>query len=292
MKNTSLTIIASSALAVVMAVAPAAAFAKSDKGQAELHGRAEAQASTTAKISCPKAFGHLFAPGWVKKNGTQEFNTACKIPFGVAWKMSLFQHPKPGTTTPDTTAPTISLITSSTSTTTAIVMWNTNERSDSQIAYGTTTAYGATTTLNTSLGLFHTVTITGLTSGTTYHFQVLSRDASGNLKVSSDGTFVTTTLPDTTSPTLGAASVSNVSSTTATVAWTTNEPSTSKVYYAAGSSLNLGTASSVSSAALLSNHSLIVSGLSASTTYSYAVQSQDAFGNTSTSATSSFSTTL
>lgn len=292
MKNTSLTIIASSALAVIMAVAPAAAFAKSDKGQAELRGRAEAQASTTARVNCPKAFGHLFAPGWVKKNGTQEFNTACKIPFGIAWKMSLFQKPKTGTTTPDTTAPTISLITSSTSTTTAIVMWYTNERADTQLAYGTTTAYGATTTRNTNLSLFHSVTVTGLTAGTTYHFQVMSRDASGNLKTSSDGTFTTTSVPDTASPTLGASSVSNVSSTTATVAWTTDEPSTSKVFYAAGTSLNLGTASSISSAALLINHLMTLGGLSASTTYSYAVQSQDAFGNTSTSATSSFVTSL
>lgn len=286
MKNRTLTIIASSALALALAIGPTAALAKNDN--ASLHGRAKAQASTTTKASCTRAFGHLIAPGWKRMNGTTTVSTACKLPAGIARKLGLGPI---GTTTPDTSAPIISLISSNANTTSATVTWFTNENATTQLAFGTTTAYGATTTLNSSLGLFHSVTLSGLTASTTYHFQVMSRDAVGNTSVSSDRTF-TTSAGDTTSPALSAISVSGIGSTTAQVSWTTNEPATSKVFFAAGPSLNLATASTVSSSALLTTHAMILGGLSASTTYSYAVQSQDAFGNASTSATSSFVTGL
>src|SRR5204862_3210270 len=49
----------------------------------------------------------------------------------------------------DTTAPVISAVTASAITATgATITWTTNETSDTQVDYGTTTAYGSTTTLN------------------------------------------------------------------------------------------------------------------------------------------------
>jgi hypothetical protein len=292
MKHTSLTIIASSALAVVLAVGPAAAFAK---GEANLHGRAEAQASTTMNKSCVKALGHLVAPGWIAAHGTTTVSTNCKLPFGLAVKLGLahkIEKHKQGTTTPDTLAPTISYIASRADRTSATVTWYTNERATTQLAYGTTSAYGSTTALVTKLGFLHSVKITGLSPATTYHFKVMSRDASGNLSVSSDSTLTTRTAADATSPTISAISVSGIGATTATVNWTTNEPAKSKVYFASGSSLNVNTASSVTNNALVTNHVMTLSGLSASTTYSYAVKSQDASGNSSISGTGSFITSL
>ena len=93
----------------------------------------------------------------------------------------------------DTTPPVISAVQSSgLFSSGATVSWTTNENSDSQVEYGKTTSYGSSSTLNTSLVLSHSVSLTGLTSSTLYHYRVKSRDAAGNLTASSDYTFTTT----------------------------------------------------------------------------------------------------
>ncbi len=101
----------------------------------------------------------------------------------------------------DTTPPTISSISSSGVTTSgATVSWNTNEASDTQVEYGATTSYGSQTTRNPSLLTSHSATVSGLSPAATYHFRVKSRDSAGNLAMSSDSTFTTNSLPDTTAP--------------------------------------------------------------------------------------------
>ncbi len=192
----------------------------------------------------------------------------------------------------DTSAPLIFVVSSSTGTSTASVSWVTTEHANSQVAYGTTTSYGSTNTLDTGLVFFHSMTLTGLTPATTYHFQVRSRDAAGNLATSSDHTFTTDAAPDTAAPILSSIGTSAVGSTSATVAWTTTESSTSKVYYTSASVLSLGSASTTSNGALVTSHSLPLTGLTASTTYLFKVESADALGNTALSATSSFATGL
>jgi hypothetical protein len=64
--------------------------------------------------------------------------------------------------------------------------------SNSQVQYGTTTAYGSSTLVNVSLLTAHTAGLAGLSTGTSYHYRVLSRDAAGNLATSADFTFTTT----------------------------------------------------------------------------------------------------
>src|SRR5207245_11721762 len=92
----------------------------------------------------------------------------------------------------DTTPPVISGVASSSVTTSgATVAWTTNEASDSQVDYGTTTAYGSSSALNTSLVTSHSVVLTGLTGTTAYHYRVKSHDAAGNLATSGDFTFTT-----------------------------------------------------------------------------------------------------
>jgi hypothetical protein len=93
---------------------------------------------------------------------------------------------------PDTTPPVISGVSASAITTNgATITWTTNEPSDSQVDYGTSTSYGNQTTLNTSLVTSHSQTISGLSAATTYNFRVNSRDAAGNLATSSGSTFTT-----------------------------------------------------------------------------------------------------
>ncbi len=67
---------------------------------------------------------------------------------------------------------------------------STDVPADSQVQYGRTTAYGSTTFLDRTLVTSHSVTITGPTRKAHYFFQVLSRDAVGNLS-SATGSFST-----------------------------------------------------------------------------------------------------
>jgi hypothetical protein len=272
-------------LALALVTAPALSSANNGDGNPPIHPNINA--------GCFRAFGHLIAPGWIKHNGTTTVSSHCVLPFGIGMKLGLFGHhgTTTSTTTPDTTAPGIFLINTHTGTSTATIVWFTNERADSQVAYGTTTSYGSVTPLNSTLSFFHSVTISGLSPNTTYHFEVMSRDGGDNLATSSDRTF-TTKNTDVTPPVISDVDVSAVGSTTATVSWTTNEPATSKLYFQSGTSLDLGTANLIQSNVLTTNHSFVISGLTASTTYSYAVRSTDGSGNTSTSATGSFNTTI
>jgi hypothetical protein len=73
----------------------------------------------------------------------------------------------------------------------ATITWTTSTASSSQVAYGGTTSYGSTSPLNSALVTSHSVVLSGLAASTTYHFQVLSRDAQGNLAASADFTFST-----------------------------------------------------------------------------------------------------
>jgi hypothetical protein len=113
-----------------------------------------------------------------------------------------------GTTPPppsgDTTAPTISAIAATNITSNgAQVGWTTNENADSQVEYGLTTSYGQLTSLDPTLVTSHVRSLSNLTSSTTYHFRVLSRDAAGNLARSGDQTLTTPAPPPTPAPTPG-----------------------------------------------------------------------------------------
>jgi hypothetical protein len=99
-------------------------------------------------------------------------------------------------TPPDVTPPTITGVSASGITATgATISWTSNEAADSQVEYGTTTSYGSSTTLNSSLVTSHSQSLSGLTAGTTYHYRVKSRDAAGNLAASADFTFTTSAPP-------------------------------------------------------------------------------------------------
>lgn len=92
----------------------------------------------------------------------------------------------------DKTAPTISGVSASDITeTSATITWTTDEPATSQVEYGPTTAYGSTASLDSTLVASHSVNLSGLTSSTTYHYKVKSKDASGNERVSGDYTFAT-----------------------------------------------------------------------------------------------------
>jgi Purple acid Phosphatase, N-terminal domain/Bacterial Ig domain len=62
----------------------------------------------------------------------------------------------------------------------AEIDWLTDERATSQVEYGTTSALGSATSVDTSLTLNHHVRLSNLQPGTTYYFKVRSTDVGGN----------------------------------------------------------------------------------------------------------------
>src|SRR5438874_882130 len=60
------------------------------------------------------------------------------------------------------------------------VIWATNVPANSSVDYGTTTAYGNSTPVDSTMVTSHQVTISGLAAGTTYYYQVNSTDSKGN----------------------------------------------------------------------------------------------------------------
>ena len=115
----------------------------------------------------------------------------CKICLTITAILALISIPM-GCDGPDTTAPEISGVTASGTSSGAIITWYTDEPADSQVEYGLDATYGTTTAQGTTLVTSHSVTLSGLDPDTTYHYWVKSTDAHGNNAVSSDATFITT----------------------------------------------------------------------------------------------------
>ena len=156
--------------------------------------------------------------------------------------------------------------------------------SSSQVNYGTTTAYGSQSALNSSLVTTHSVTLTGLTLGTTYNFDVVSANASNTSVTSGNFTFATTAAP---APVISAVTATSITSTSATITWTTDQASSSQVNYGATTSYGLQTPNNTT---LVTAHSVTLSGLNPGTAYNFDVVSANASNASATSGNFTFST--
>lgn len=189
---------------------------------------------------------------------------------------------------PDSTPPVISnVMAAGVSTNVATISWATDEASDSQVEYGTSTAYGGSSSLSTAMVTSHSLVLNGLQAGTLYHYRVKSRDAAGNLAVSGDFTFTTAQAADTTPPVISGVAANNVTASGATITWTTNELADSQVEY--GTSTAYGSSTALDTF-LVNAHAALLSGLHAGTTYHYRVKSRDAAGNLAVSGNFTFTT--
>lgn len=183
--------------------------------------------------------------------------------------------------------PTISNVTTSEiDNTTATITWTTNLPASSTVIYATNALLTMPTTVTTSdLVTAHAVTLTGLTLGTRYYYEVRSgvaSDPNGGIFFS----FVTTA--DITPPVISAITVAPITDTQAVVQWITNEKATSQLSY--------GTISGSYPVALPTDttlnisHTITISTLTPTTTYVFRLTSTDSSGNTSSSTESSFTT--
>lgn len=121
---------------------------------------------------------------------------------------------------------------------------------------------------------------------------MLTEDALGNAVISVDNTFLTldtaASTPDIAAPTISDVIVSNITKSSATISWTTNEDATSQVEY--------GTTSSYGSNTLIETHIKIhyveLINLNPDTNYYYRVRSKDASGNETISTGKTFHTNV
>jgi hypothetical protein len=76
------------------------------------------------------------------------------------------------------------------------ILWDTDVASTSQVQYGADSSYGASSSLDSSLVTAHSVTLSGLTENTVYHYDVTSTTpADGGTATSGDNTFLTAVAP-------------------------------------------------------------------------------------------------
>ena len=194
----------------------------------------------------------------------------------------------PDTAPPEITAPpTVTVKTHESAT----ITWSTNEPSNSQVAYGTSSKTWDDYPLAENDSDFvttHSVTLTKLSDSTKYYLRVGATDAAGNGPVTSNEvTFTTQQLPDETAPRITIPpTVTDKTVGYATIEWQTDEPSTSEVRYG-GSDLTWDLLPYVESdSEMATSHSVTLTGLdniigceSGGCLFYFMVGSTDAAGN-------------
>ncbi|MEO6761561.1 MAG: LamG-like jellyroll fold domain-containing protein [Candidatus Saccharimonadales bacterium] len=173
-------------------------------------------------------------------------------------------------------------------TSTQQVTWDTNVASDSTISYGVVGVPGADVH-SEGLVTSHSVIISDLADDSEYFLVAQSRDASGNLATSDRQLFHTAL--DTRPPKISNVSVQpSIRGNGAEargqiiVSWSTDEPATSQVAYAAGTSSDTSQTTS-EDGSLSFEHVVIVSNLPTSKVYSIVPISKDKSDNTSRGST-------
>ena len=185
----------------------------------------------------------------------------------------------------DATPPAVSAVAvSSITETRATITWTTSENATSQVEYGPTTGYGSSSSLDTGLLTTHSVSLSGLASGTTIHYRVKSKDGSGNESRSDDGSFSTCGAAG---PAVSGIAASEIGETSAKITWTTDKPATSQVRYGPGANHNSETAPD---AKLVTSHTVTLTGLQPGTTYYFLVVSRDGCGKEAQGEQKSFAT--
>jgi hypothetical protein len=188
------------------------------------------------------------------------------------------------TTTSTAGSTTISGVTAGSITaTSAVIAWTTDQPSASQVEYGTTMFHGSLSAFNAALVTSHSVTVTGLTPGTRYNYVALSANSTGLVGRSENFTFTTVAAP----PVIRQVTATGVTGTSATIIWTTDQPSTSQIKY--GTTTAYGSLS-LPFSSLVTSHSVTVGGLTPGTTYNSAAMSTNAAGMQNSSPNLRFTT--
>ena len=158
--------------------------------------------------------------------------------------------------------------------TTAVIAWKTDIPSTGTLSYGIGNT--SQTRQDLTLAVNHSVTLAQLLPQSSYTLVLLASNSNGNNSAPSRAiTFTTKVAPDTKAPIITQGPMPlDIGDSAATISWMTDEPSTSTV------TLNSGnTTKTYDDLTPVILHKIRITGLSASTQYSYNVSSTDRFGN-------------
>ena len=184
----------------------------------------------------------------------------------------------------DTTAPTISnIVVSDVTTTSATISWTTSEAATRLLNYGLTTSFELGTASDSGYYTSHSITLSSLTEGAMYYFQIRGADSDGNAAISSTQSFTTL---DGTDPVISDIEVVGITTTSARVTWDTNEDADSTVSYGLTSSYT----NTETDEELATSHSILLTDLTSGTTYHFQVLSTDASSNQAFSDDETFTT--
>jgi len=150
------------------------------------------------------------------------------------------------------------------------VEWTTTRPADTQVEYGLSGSYGSSTPLIPDLSTDHSVTVTGLSQGTTYHMRARSTDGSGYPALSADMTATTA------APTLALfdVSVPDTADVFATIVWRTTNPALSRVEYGPTDAYGFVSPETTTPA---TDHAITLDGLSPGTEYHFRALSVDEY---------------
>jgi N-acetylneuraminic acid mutarotase len=180
---------------------------------------------------------------------------------------------------------TVTLLTSgSITTSSAVITWTTNVATTHIVEYGTTAGvYTHSTVQSSSPSTTHSVMLSGLTSGTEYFYRVKNFHATLPFTSSTDLSFITT----------GVITVSGITessdTSTITIGWNTNLPTTHSIDYGTAS----GTLSSSTTPSVVAStiHSVTLTGLVKGRIYYYRINNTHATLGTVSTSERSYSTT-
>jgi len=148
----------------------------------------------------------------------------------------------------------------------AVITWQTEEPSTSVVEYGETTAYGMSVQSG-DLVTNHVVQLSGLLPNRIYHFRVISQDAGKEPGVWEDQTFQTLFRPIV----ISNVQVKDVTTTSATISWSTDVESVARLDY--GETTSYGLAVGLPDKA--TEHSVSLTELKPGTVYYFRITCQD-----------------
>jgi hypothetical protein len=145
-----------------------------------------------------------------------------------------------------------------------MVKWTTNLASNSVVDFGASSGYYDQSITDNALTTNHAVLLENLDQNTQWYLTASSNLEGYNPVTSAEKTFKTTTL------TISGVNVTNITPTSATVNWTTSEPSTTIVRYGLSSGMLDRT---YTNNTLVTTHAAVLQGLSPQTQYYFAPES-------------------